>query len=239
MSDAIRKAMLLAAGLGTRLRPITLSTPKPLLPLDGATLIDHQLNYLRDNGVTHVMINLHHLGAKIREHVGDGGKYSLFVFYSDEENILGTGGGIKKVEHFFEKKPFIVLNCDALIDADIKKIAATHLENNDDAAMVVKKLSSADDYTPIDVNKKGFVKDFGSGDYYYIGLQILGPKILSYLTESGTPSCIFKDGCIPFIAGGGKIRAHIHSGYANDLGTIERYEAAKKDIKSGLFPTCR
>ena len=96
MTTAIDQAMLLAAGLGTRLRPLTLTTPKPLLPLDGCTLIDHQLRYLASAGIGRVAINLHHLGEKIRAHAGDGSRYGLSIHYSEEPEILGTGGGVKR-----------------------------------------------------------------------------------------------------------------------------------------------
>jgi NDP-sugar pyrophosphorylase family protein len=231
----VDRAMLLAAGLGTRLRPLTYETPKPLLPLDGTRLIDHQLRYLVKNGIASIVINLHHLGEKIKEHVGHGKSFGLEIFYSEEPEILGTGGGIKKAAWFFGRNPFVLLNADALIEADIHALVDAHLSSGAQATMVVKKLDDSDDYTPIEIGEDGFVKSFGSGSYFYTGLQILSPDIFDALPPSGTFACLIKDGYSKLMERGGRVKAFIYDGYFNDLGTPERYEAAKDAIASGEF----
>ncbi|MFH1830048.1 MAG: nucleotidyltransferase family protein [Pseudomonadota bacterium] len=231
----VDRAMLLAAGLGTRLRPLTLDTPKPLLPFDGTILIDHQLRYLARSGIKSVAINLHHLGEKIREHVGNGARFGLEIFYSEEPQILGTGGGIKKAARFFGRNPFVVLNADALIAADIRALAKAHFSRGVQVTMAVKRLDDGDDFTPIDVSDDGFIKGFGSGSYFYTGLQILSPDIFDALPASGIPACLIKDGYMRLLELGGKIGSFEYEGYFNDLGTPKRYEAAKEAIKAGEF----
>jgi len=227
--------MLLAAGLGTRLRPLTLKVPKPLLPLDGITLIDHQLFYLAKHGITHVVINLHHLGDMIRNHIGSGSRYNLKVHFSDEPAILGTGGGVKKVGNFFDKKPFFVLNSDTLIELNLEKVADNHLLSKRAATMVLKRIDDGDIFTPVSINDMGFVDGFGSGNHLFTGLQILGPEMLDILPPEGEPACLVRDGYKRLLEKDIEISAFIHDGYWNDLGTIERYEQAKGDIKSGRF----
>ncbi len=233
--SAIDRAMILAAGLGTRLRPITNHTPKPLLPLDGSPLIDHQLRYLADYGIKSVVINLHHLGDRIREHVGDGSRYGVEVNYSDEPIILGTGGGIKQAARYFGRKPFVALNADALTEADIGAMIEQHLAGSFQATMALKAIDSSDGYTPIMVGEDGTIEAFGKGRYFYTGLQVLGPEIFDALPPTGTPSCLIAEGYKRMLERGAKIGAFIYDGYFNDMGTPERYEQAKVDIANGTF----
>lgn len=235
MSAQIKRAMLLAAGLGTRLRPLTLTTPKPLLTLDGALLIDHQLRYLAGAKISKVVINLHHLGDKIKDHVGDGSRYGLSVTYSEEPKILGTGGGIKKAGAFFGNEPFLALNSDALIDVDVGAVISAHFKTKAAATMVVKELSPNESYNPVLVGVDFQILGFGSGKHFYTGLQILSSSVIETLPPQGEVSCLINDGYKKLIEAGEHISSFIHRGYFNDLGTPERYEAAKRDVASGAF----
>lgn len=227
--------MILAAGLGTRLRPITNTTPKPLLPLDGITLIDQQILYLKKFGIDDIIINLHHLGAQIENHVGDGSEYGVKVTYSNEPEILGTGGGIKNAMDFFGEEPFVVINCDALMNADMGAIIEKHLDSGLTATMVMKEQGVKNVYTSIDVSPDGLVSAFGGGRYFYTGLQVLTKEFLKTLPEAGKPSCLIMDGYMKALSEGEHVGAFIYDGYWNDLGTPERYEQAKDDIREGLM----
>ena len=231
----INKAILLAAGFGTRLRPLTLTIPKPLLPLNGELLVDHQLRYLKKYGITDVAINLHHLGDMIKDHAGDGSKYGLNVHYSNEPTILGTGGGIKKASTFFEGEPLIALNADALIDVDLQAFAEHHKNNNYPATMVIKKLAADDDHTSIDVNDDGEILSFANGDYHYTGLQIVGPELLNEFPPAGIEACLIRDGYKKLIENGKRVGTYLYNGYWNDLGIPESYEQVKQDIQDGVF----
>ena len=235
MEVKIKKAMVLAAGLGTRLRPVTFKTPKPLLHVGSQTLIDFSLQYLARHKISDVMINLHHLGDMIRDHVGDGARYGLKVSYSFEPEILGTGGGIKNCEEFFEGKPFVAMNSDSLLSADLDRAIERHLESSASATMVLKKRGPGDPYEPINV-ENGFVNGIGKkGDYFYTGLQIIGPDLLRELPPKGQVSCLIKDGYQKLLVKGKKVAAFLYDGYFNDIGTPERYEQAKRDIAEGIL----
>ena len=106
------KAIILAAGFGTRLRPLTNNTPKPLLPVGDRPLIQYNLMLLKKYGITEVAINLHYHGEKIRETLGDGRKLGMQIVYSEEPEILGTGGGIKKVSRFLSDGTFLAIRTD-------------------------------------------------------------------------------------------------------------------------------
>ena len=143
----ITKAMVLAAGFGTRLRPLTYETPKPLLPLQEARIIDYPLELLEQGGITQVVINLHHLGDQIRDYIGNGSRYGFQVAYSVEKpNILGTGGGIKNVQEFMGDEPFVVINGDTLIKADLKELIKHHNESGAAATMTLMKIRSPRGY---------------------------------------------------------------------------------------------
>lgn len=234
----IDKAILLAAGLGTRLRPLTLTTPKPLLPLDGALLIDHQLNYLARAGIKEIAINLYHLGEKIKKHVGNGSRYNLSVVYSEEPEILGTGGGIKKAATLLNAGAFLVLNSDALQDTDIAGLIEVHENSGATATMVVKRLSNMDNYNPVDISEDGELNSFGKGDYFYTGLQILRQEAMEALPPPGKASCLVNDGYLNLLKNGKRICTFIHDGYFSDLGTPDRYKKTRRDIEAGLFTPC-
>src|SRR5690348_18126635 len=106
------RAMILAAGLGTRLRPLTDSLPKPLLPVGGTPLIVWNLLLLQKYGIREVVINLHYLGDLIEKELRDGSAWDMSLTYSHEWTLLGTGGGIKQAQWFFGDEPFLVLNGD-------------------------------------------------------------------------------------------------------------------------------
>ena len=106
------KAMILAAGLGTRLLPLTEKIPKPMIPISSEPLIVHQLRWLRRGGVKDVVVNLHHLGHQIKAHLGNGRQFGVNIKYSPEEEILETGGGIVKALPLLGEDEFIVLNGD-------------------------------------------------------------------------------------------------------------------------------
>ncbi len=106
------KAMILAAGRGERLRPLTDRIPKPLLPIAGEALIVHQIRWLRRAGITDIVVNLHHLGAQIEERIGRGSDLGVVVRYSREATLLDTGGGVKAALPLLGPAPFLVLNGD-------------------------------------------------------------------------------------------------------------------------------
>ena len=123
------KAMLLAAGFGKRLRPITDTTPKPLLEVGGKSLIEHQLERLREAGIQDVVINLHHLGDQIQSRLGDGAGLGINISYSLEPELLETGGGIKKALPLLGDSPFLVTSADTYLDFDLDNKMALMSDN--------------------------------------------------------------------------------------------------------------
>jgi len=233
MKTKISKAMVLAAGFGTRLRPLTNSVPKPLLSMNEKRLIDFPLNLLSKHGITEVIINIHHLGQMIEDYIEDGRKYGLKVSYSKEEKILGTGGGIKNAEGFFKKEPFVCINSDALVNVDLSEVVKKYFDSGCSSLMVVKQFGKDDDYGKIDVDENGYIKSIGNvGSFFYTGVQVVGKSLLDALPPKGIESCLIEDGYKKLIAKGERVFTYLYDGYFNDVGTPERYEKAKKDMGS-------
>ena len=119
------KAMILAAGYGTRLQPYTNHTPKPLFPIAGRPLLDAIIRRLQQAGCRAVIVNTHHLHQQIEDFIA-GQHYSLEVYTRHEPQILGTGGAVKNVADFWDNQPFMVINADIIADIDLAKVYITH-----------------------------------------------------------------------------------------------------------------
>jgi NDP-sugar pyrophosphorylase family protein len=148
----IRRAMVLAAGRGTRLAPLTDTTPKPLLPVAGRPLLEHILAFLRAGGIEEVVVNLHHRGDVIERHVGDGSRFGLRVRYSWEDPILDTGGGIKRAEPLLAGEPFVVVNGDSLLEMRLQDVVRFHESRRALATMVVRPDADARRYGLIELD---------------------------------------------------------------------------------------
>jgi NDP-sugar pyrophosphorylase family protein len=132
------KAVILSAGMGTRLRPLTNVLPKPLMPVVGRPIIENIIHGLKHCGIVEIAINTHHLGEKIVNHLGDGRRFEIKIQYSHEPQILGTGGGIGSLRDFLQgREPFIVHNGDILTDLDLSPVIRFHLDTKALATLVL------------------------------------------------------------------------------------------------------
>jgi len=138
------KAVIIAGGLGTRLRPLTYNTPKPIVPVANRPFVVHQIEHLRQHGVDEIILNLHYLSDAIRKVLDDGKEWGVKIYYSIEETPLGTAGAVKKAEAYFGKEPMVVFNGDVLTDINISQIVEFHKKKN---ARVTLTLTQVDDPT--------------------------------------------------------------------------------------------
>jgi NDP-sugar pyrophosphorylase family protein len=123
------KALILAAGEGTRLRPLTLDRPKPMLPINGKPVLEYTVGWLREHGVRDIAINLHHRPEVIVNHFGDGSALGVSIVYSHEDSILGTAGAVRKLNGFLSGGPLIVVYGDVLTDMNLRTLLAFHHQN--------------------------------------------------------------------------------------------------------------
>ena len=236
------KAMILAAGLGTRLRPLTNMIPKPLLPIAGTPLIVWNLLLLKRHGFHEVVINLHHLGPMIEQALGNGSKYGLRIYYSHEPVILGTGGGIKQAEPNFSGEPVLVLNGDTLVELDLEALCAFHLQRNAAATLVVRADPDAARWGLVEVGTDDrIVRITGRGKSapaptqprMFAGIHILHPRLLRDVPKGKESSII--DAYISAIQRDEPVMGYEFAGYWSDIGTPQRYAQAEHDAGSGLI----
>ena len=192
MSADVVKAMVLAAGEGTRLRPLTLNTPKVLLPIGGVPLIEHTLLWLKNHGVDEAAVNLYHLGEKIKDFLGDGSGFGVKVVYSPEVTLLGTAGGVKKMEHFFGDT-FVVVYGDVLTDFDLSDMLSFHQGNNCLATIAILEVASAGSVGVVEMNQEGRLLSFvekpshrsGMGNLGSGGVYVFEKEVLKHMPEAG------------------------------------------------------
>lgn len=186
------KAMVLAAGLGTRLLPLTQEIPKPIFPVLGKPILERTLELLKNAGVEEVAINLHHLPGPIERRLGSGKKLGLKIHYSFEPQILGSGGGLKKVESILKDSPFFLVNGDILIDIDLKKVRRFHEEKRALATMVLRKDRRVDEYGAISIDRARRIRQFlGQPEangakltkLMFTGIHVMEPEILESIPE--------------------------------------------------------
>lgn len=234
------KAMVLAAGEGTRLRPLTLHTPKVLLPIGEKPLIVYILNWLKSHGIKEVAINLHHLGEKIEAFLGDGTCFGVKIFYSKEEKLLGTAGGVKKMKHFFDTT-FIVVYGDVLTDFDLNRMILVHKEKKGIATLAVKEVSNPWEVGIIKLEDRRVIsfvekppKGSEHGNLGSVGVYVLEREVLDWIPSRGF--CDFAYDIFPkLIEAGMPIYAYLldPQDYIIDIGTPSKYLQANEDIKAG------
>jgi len=236
------KAMILAAGLGTRLRPLTDTLPKPLLPIAGRPLIVWNLLLLRRHGVTEVIINLHHLGHLIEQALGDGSQFGMRIAYSKEPVLLGTGGGLKQAEPFFGSEPFFILNGDTLFDMNLDDMTAAYRRSHAVAAMAVRADPDAERWGAVEldaarrvrrISGRGVNPEGRSEKRMFAGVHLMHPRLLASVPAGRESSII--DAYVGAIQAGETVAGCELAGYWSDFGTPERYAQAQRDAEAGLI----
>ena len=169
------KAIILAAGEGTRLRPLTRDKPKPMLPLGGQPLIGRLVALLREHGVTDIAVNLHHRPEAIRAYLGDGSSFGVRVTYSYEDTLLGSAGAVKKLEPFFDES-FFVLYGDVLTDIDLTALAARHGDCGAALTMALHETDEPSRCGIAEVDGRGIVQRFREKPRAGRGLFALGER---------------------------------------------------------------
>ena len=233
--------MILAAGFGTRLKPLTNDLPKPLFPVLNRPILEHTLHFLRSHNIREIAINLHHKPENIISYFGDGKKFEMDLHYSREEKILGTAGGIKKLQDFFKDDSFWVINSDILTDVDLNDALEFHKEKKSKLTLVVRQVFNTEKYRPIKLDDDGRIVNFlghsimNSKDVtqvMFTGIQIVEPDIFSRIPENkfyGTTEDVFPE----MIKDGLPVYGYLHQGYWADIGTRETYIRAQADALDG------
>ncbi len=234
--------LLLCAGFGERLRPITDKTPKPLVQVAGRTLLERNLELIARAGFKRVFLNLHYLPEQIREFVGNGQRWGLEAILVEELEILDTGGAIKNIEPLLVHDTLLTINCDILIDPafPLKEVVQEHLNNSELPliTMVLRHEPEAKKYGEIGINDSGRVVKFLGVDYgigsstdclMFLGIEVMNNNVLKLMPERGSKFSITRDSIKKILLQKGLITSYVFDGYWSDIGTAQRLEQASKD----------
>ncbi len=243
--------MILAAGLGERLRPTTNTTPKPLFSIGGTTMIRNTIGHLYAHGIRRIAINLHHLGSMIKDNLKTGMPRDLTLWFSEEPVLLGTAGGIKGCEPFLKNDEFVVVNSDILETADLDAVIRTHRRKQALATLVLRPNPRPETIGILEKAPDGRLMRYLSArhpDYaalasppapmMFTGIHVLSPDIFSYI-PGGRPVNISEEIYPPLLAGGAPLQTFEYHGYWADIGTPASYQAAREDIDKGFFSPYR
>ncbi|HEY2168145.1 MAG TPA: nucleotidyltransferase family protein [Candidatus Angelobacter sp.] len=240
------KAMVLAAGLGTRLRPLTNDRPKALVEVGGRTLLEITLTRLRDFGIHDVIINVHHYADMVMDHVKAAGNFGMHIEFSREDVLLDTGGGLKKAAWFLsgnsDEDPFILHNVDVISTIDLQRMVEVHKKGEALATLAVQKRKTSR-YLLFDEHAllcgRRLVKEEKTeiarpsqhlSELAFSGIHVISPRIFPLLTEEGIFSII--PAYLRLAAQGEKIQAfRADEYYWRDLGKPESVKRTAEDMK--------
>lgn len=234
------KAVVMAGGEGSRLRPLTINRPKPMVPLVDRPVMAHIIELLKIHGITDIVITVQYLANVIQDHFGDGSSYGVHIEYSLEDQPLGTAGSVKNAEQLL-KEPFIVISGDALTDFDLSKIIEFHNARGAMATITLTRVPNPLEYGVIIVDEHGAVKQFLEkprwseviSDTVNTGIYVLEPEVFKYI-EKGKFTDWAKDVFPQMLRKDEPLFGYVAEGYWTDVGTIEEYIRASRDYMSGL-----
>lgn len=236
------KALFLAGGMGTRLKPLTDDLPKPMVPMMVKPLLERNMLKLKECGVDEIVLSTCYKPRKIEEYFGDGTKLGLKIHYICEDIPLGTGGAIKNAEKFFDDT-FIIFNADILSDINIADMMKFHKEKAAAVTIAVTQVENPSNYGVIEYNEKLFAESFTEkpkpseikSNYINAGIYIFEPKVLKEIPDSQVVS-IERETYPLLLKKGYPIAVYRSDAYWIDIGTVEKYAQAHQDILNGTCP---
>lgn len=237
------KAMLLAAGLGTRLRPVTHWIPKSMMPVLGVPIIEHNLIQLRGQGFREVIVNLHHMPFQIIHHLKDGSPWGVKILYSLEPTIMGTAGAIKKVEEHLGGETFLVINADTYRSVDLQGLVRHHRENPATITMLLQENRCLDPDKAVWVDRSGAVVRFlehiqsewsQAVPADFLGVQVMEPKVFSFIPPH-QPWDVHKL-YLRLLNSDSEMKGSLQSGYWKDIGSLTAYRQIHMDALDRRCP---
>ncbi len=235
------RAIVLSAGYGTRLWPLTEDRTKPAIPILGKPLVGYVAEYLAAYGFDEIVVNLHHRPESVRKALGDGTRFGVRLHYVEEPQILGTSGALDNTREFFERETFLVVNGKIITDIDLKAALNTHRQTKALATLVLLPNTRRERFSVVET-EEGRVTRFGGmpdekavgpAPLMFTGIHIMEPQIFDYI-----PRGVFSDSVTHVypqaMANGELIAAHVASGKWRELSTLQRYlEISVEMLKDG------
>ncbi|HVE64926.1 MAG TPA: mannose-1-phosphate guanyltransferase [Mycobacteriales bacterium] len=231
------KAVVMAGGEGTRLRPMTATQPKPLLPVVNQPIMAHVLHLLRRHGFTETVVTVQFLASLVRNYFGDGDDFGMALDYATEESPLGTAGSVKNAEEALRDSPFLVISGDALTDADLGAMVDFHRAQGALVTVGLKRMSNPLEFGIVITDEVGRIERFHEkptwgqvfSDTVNTGIYVMEPEVFDYIAPK--ESVDFSADVFPaLLAAGAPLFGHVFDGYWEDVGTHESYLRAQADV---------
>ncbi|NOT58992.1 MAG: NDP-sugar synthase [Acidobacteria bacterium] len=234
------KAMILAAGFGTRLWPLTIGRTKPAVPFLNRPLIGFTIDYLRRHGINDILINLHHEPESVRAQIGDGSRFGVRITYAVEHpEILGTSGALDNVRELLSDETFFVVNGKIITDIDLKAALKSHRDRHALATLVLRNNHAREHFREVHLTEQGRIDRFGEfptpqtshSPLMFTGIHILEPAIFDYIPR-GVASDSVKDVYPKAMAEGKAVMGYVAEDSASwyELSTLERYWAISAEF---------
>jgi mannose-1-phosphate guanylyltransferase len=247
------RALVLAAGFGERLRPLTETTPKPLLEIGGRPLIHYPLAMLRQAGITDVAINIHHLANQLRSALGTGAPFGINISWAPEPKLLGTGGPLNGLKDFLGADTFVIANSDTILDLDLAEVISFHRRSAALATIVLAHPVNLDYYSHLQIDSDSRIRrmrlvkqhtplaydDFPPqldeeiaaklASYMYCGVIVAEPAALD-LIPPATPWSLFNGLFAPMVARGLPVFGWVHRGFMRTLDDLDGYQRLRAEF---------
>lgn len=249
------KGIIIAGGLGTRLRPLTYNRPKPLIPVANRPFLEYQVAHLRQHGITDIVFATNYMAEQIEAHFGDGSGFGVRMQYALETTPLGTGGAIRNAASLLPNEPLIVFNGDILMDFDLSQIIAFHKERGALATITLKPVPSPNPFGVLTLNEAGRVEQWiepseehkkrlssmseivpTGTDLINAGCYILEPEFIERIPQ-GVKTSIERETYPQLLAEKAPIYGIAPEGYWLDMGRPEQFFIATQAILSGKVRT--
>lgn len=234
------KAMILAAGLGTRLRPLTEEISKPMVPIVNRPVMEHIVELLKEHGFREIYVNLHYHPDVITNHFDNGSYWDVSISYSYEEELLGTAGGVKKLGEQLRDDTFLVISGDALTDINLTKLVDFHKARGGVATMVLTPVDNPSKYGVVITEEDGLIRGFqekpsrqeAKSHMANSGIYVFEPRVLEMIPEGEFYD--FGRNLFPrFLEEGIDFYGYLHEDYWNDVGSMEEYKLGNFDALTG------
>ncbi|MCA9371993.1 NTP transferase domain-containing protein [Candidatus Woesebacteria bacterium] len=231
----IHKAVILAGGHGTHLRPYTYEIPKSLLPISGKPLLEHTILELKKNNITEIIIAINYLGNKIKEYFQDGSRFGVSITYSQETQDLSTGGALKKIKKVLQQEPFFVIYGDIVAHFPYNDFGDFHKETGEIATIAVTTADNPGEFGQFHIRGNTLVNFYPQSDKKHIkthlihcGIYAFEPEIFQYFPKKDSFS--LEDVCARLIENR-KVSGYMFEGEWFDVGNPANYEKAVKYFK--------
>lgn len=231
------KTLILAGGLGKRLRAVVSDRPKAMALIKGKPFLEYQIRFLAGQGVKDVVLCLGYFYQQIMEYFGDGQRFGVRLTYSIEREPLGTGGAVKNAESQ-PKQTFLVLNGDTYFEIDLRELLKAHREGGGLATLALVEVEDASRFGAVSLDSRGFVTSFAEKSSAGAGLinggiYVFEPSVLDYIPPRTKVS--LEEEVFPALAERRLLRGHVARGYHIDIGTPESYAQAQRELPRRLI----